>query len=219
MWNRTATLLIVLWLVLAAAALALSLLAAANDTLPGDEALTEWLQEQLLPGQDLSDFVRAVTTTEVVLATGAPVSLILWLKGYRQQAILLGAGLAALAIVQFGVKEIVDRPRPDTGLVDIRAGRSSPSFPSGHVMSGTYLYGFLIYLALTLPIGRAAAVALAVASALVIALAGPVNVWVGAHWPSDALGGYLLAGVILLPLFVVDTWRRDPQGNYPNLYA
>ena len=208
MSSRNTVLAFAFWLALIGGALALSLLAAPNDTLPGDRDVTSWLQDQKFPGQDLSDFVRAVTTTEVVLATGAAVSLILWLKGYRRQAILLGAGLAGLAIVQFGVKEVVGRPRPDVEFVDVRAGRSSPSFPAGHVMSGTYLYGFLIYLALTLPLARGAAVALAAAAALIIALSGPVNVWVGAHWPSDVVGGYLFAGIILLPLIVLSFGSR-----------
>jgi len=211
MSSRTPVLVLALWVALMSGALALSLLAAANDTLPGDRDITEWLQERPLPGQHLSDFVRAVTTTEVVLATGAALSLVLWLKGHRPQAILLGTGLAGLAIVQFGVKEVVDKPRPDAEFVDIRAGRSSPSFPAGHVMSGTYLYGFLVYLALTLPLARGAAVALAIAAALVIALVGLVNVWLGVHWPSDVLGGYLLASVILLPLFAMGLRKRRNQ--------
>jgi len=211
MLRRTPVIVLAVWVALLAGSLALVPLAAAKDTLPGDRATTEWLQEQPLPGQGLSDFVRVLTTTEVVLATGAAVSLILWLRGDRPQAILLGAGLAGMAMAQFGVKELVDRPRPDAEFVDIRAERSSPSFPAGHVMSGTFLYGFLIYLVVTLPLGRGAAVALAIAAALVIALVGPVNVWLGVHWPSDALGGYLLASVILLPLFAIDLRkRRDP---------
>lgn len=203
MLSRNTVLAFALWVVLIGGALVLSLLAAANDTLPGDRDVTSWLQDQSLPGQDLSDFVRALTTTEVVLATGAAVSVILRLRGHRRQAVLLAAGLVLLAIGQFGVKEIVDRPRPGADFVDIRAGRSSSSFPAGHVMSGAYLYGFLICLALTLPLARGAAVALAVAAALMIALSGPVNVWLGAHWPSDVVGGYLFAGIILLPLIVL----------------
>ena len=75
---RTPVRVLALWVTLLAGSLALVLLAATNDTLPGDEAITEWMQEQPLPGQDLSDLVRAVTSTEVVLATGAAVSLILF---------------------------------------------------------------------------------------------------------------------------------------------
>jgi membrane-associated phospholipid phosphatase len=213
MSSRAFVLAFYLWAAVLGGAIVLSVFAAKNDTLPGDRTLTEWLQEQSLPGQDVSDFVRAVTTTETVMATGAALSVVLWLRGYRRQAILLGLGLGVLAIAQFGTKEIVDRPRPEADRVDIRAGGSSPSFPAGHVMSGTVLYGFLVYLALTLPIARGAAIVLAIGTGLLIVLVGPVNVWVGVHWPSDVLGGYVWAVVILLPLLGLDLWRRDGEAK------
>ena len=190
----------VAWLPLLCLAIILSLLAATNDTLPSDRPVMDWIQDQPLPGQDLSDAVRAITGTEVVLATGAAVSLILWLRGHRRQAVLLAVGLAVLLVLQAIVKELVDRPRPDPDIVDARAGFSSPSFPSGHVMSGSYLYGFLLYLSLTLPLARGAAIAVGVAAAVLIAAGGPVNVWVGVHWPTDVLGGWLWSSLILLPL-------------------
>jgi undecaprenyl-diphosphatase len=209
MSNRALIAVSALWVALLSAALALSLLAASHDTLPGDTDITEWLQDRPLPGQDLSDVVRAVSGTEVVLATGAAVSLVLWLRGHRRQAVLLVLGLSVLSILQFAVKEAVDRPRPSSELVAIRAGYSSASFPSGHVMSATFLYGFLVYLSLTLPLPPKPAIVLAAASAAIIAAVSPVNVWLGVHWPSDALGGCLWVGVILLPLIILERLRAS----------
>lgn len=201
---RRQTLLLVsaLWLGLLVSAFVLSFLAAANDTLPGDKSIMAWLQRQPLPGQDLSDAVRTITGTEVVLAAGAATSLLLWLRGHRRRATLLAAGLIALAVLQPVVKELAGRQRPDPQLVDIRAGYSSPSFPAGHVMSGTYLLGFLIYSALDLEISPPGAALLTVIPTLVIALSGPANVWLGVHWPSDVVGGWLWALVLLIPVVI-----------------
>jgi len=207
MTGRARTLACVLWVALLGCSLALSVLAAANDTLPGDTRIAQWLQKSPLPGQDLSDAVRAMTATEVVLAMGGAISLILWLGGYRREAILFASGLVVLSIVQFGVKELIDRPRPDGSIVDIRAGYSSPGFPSGHMMSGTYLCGFLIYSALALPLGGIVSGVLAAASAVIIVLGGVVNVWLGVHWPSDVVGGGLWAALVLLPLILLDCHR------------
>jgi undecaprenyl-diphosphatase len=69
-------------------------------------------------------------------------------------------------------------------------------------MSATYFYGFLIYLALTFPLPSLARAALAAAAAAVIAFTGVANVWLGVHWPSDALGGYAWGALLLLPVIV-----------------
>jgi undecaprenyl-diphosphatase len=185
----------------------LSVFAAGNDTLPGDRTISEWLQGRPLPGQDLSDAVRAITGTEVVLATGAAVCLILWLRGYQLQAILLAFGLVALAALQFGIKEAVDRPRPTAEMVEVRASASSPSFPSGHVMGAAFLYGYLIYLSLTLSLPRFVRWALVGGAAAVVVLGAPVNVWLGVHWPSDVVGAYLWACALILLLILFDRSR------------
>ncbi|MEX0785923.1 MAG: phosphatase PAP2 family protein [Dehalococcoidia bacterium] len=196
--------LFVAWLALLGAAIALSVLAAQHDTLPGDTSIMSWAQERAFPGQTLSDIVRAITTTEVVLATGGAMAIGLWLLGHRWEAVLLAAGLVALPLLQAGVKELVDRPRPAGPLAELRASFSSESFPAGHVMSPTYLYGTLLYLSIRSELPRALRLTAGAWSALVIVLCGPPNVWLGVHWPSDVLGGWawglLLAGPVALVL-------------------
>ena len=191
-----------LWLTLLGLSITLSVLAAAHDTLPGDTGIASWSQDLSFPGETLADAVRAITSTEVVLAAGGALALILWLRGFRRQAVILAAGLVILPLLQSGVKEIIDRPRPTAELVEIRASVSSPSFPSGHVMSGTYLYGFLFYAALTLPLRMPARASLVAVCAGVLALSGPANVWLGVHWPSDVLGGYAWGTLLLLPVAI-----------------
>jgi len=193
-----------LWLVLLALAIALSVLAAVHDTLPGDRGIMDWAEGRVFPGETLSDAVRAITSTEVVLSTGAAVALVLWLRGWRRTAVLLAIALVLLPLMEAGLKELVDRPRPDPALVDLRASFSSASFPSGHVTSSAFLYGFLVYLSLVLPLAVAARWALAAAAAAVFLLSGPVNVYLGVHWPSDVLGGYVWGTLLLIPLLVAD---------------
>ncbi len=206
------TVVAVVWLLALAVALLFSLLAGFNDTLPGDVRLMEWTQARAFPGQRLSDAVRAVTGTEVVLVTGAGAVVALWLLGHRAAAILLAGGLIALPLLQGGLKELVDRPRPDELLVVVRAGFSSESFPAGHVMSPTYLYGFLLYAAWRLRSPLALRVVAVGWSALILAAAGPANVWLGVHWPSDVVGGYLWGLVLLLPLVFALELSRRPDG-------
>jgi len=194
----------VVWLGLLAGAIALSVLAAQHDRLPGDLDLTQRLQDSVFPGLRLSKFVRLVTSTQVVLGTGGALAVALWLFGRRRQAVLLVVGLVALALLQSGIKELMDRPRPTADLVELRAGFSSPSFPAGHVMSPTVLYGFLLYLALALKLPLVVRVALVGWITFLLALTGPANVYVGVHWPSDVVGGYVWGAVLALSLIYID---------------
>jgi membrane-associated phospholipid phosphatase len=193
-----------IWLVLLAGAIVLSVLAGLHSRLPGDLDITEWLQGSLFPGMGVSRLVRAVGSTEVVLGTGGGVAVVLWLLGRRRQAVLLALGLVVLPFLQHGLKELVDRPRPTADLVDLRSGFSSPSFPSGHVMSPALLYGFLLYVSARMALPSVVKAALLGWCAFVLAIAGPAQVHVGVHWPSDVVGGYAWAGVLLLPLVCAD---------------
>lgn len=182
----------------------MSVLAGLHSRLPGDLDITEWIQGSLFPGMSVSRLVRAVGSTEVVLGTGSTVAVVLWLLGWRRQALLLGLGLVVLPFLQHGLKELVDRPRPTEDLVDLREGFSSPSFPSGHVMSPTLLYGFLLYLSLRIALPSALRLVLLGWCAFVLVIAGPAQVYMGVHWPSDVVGGCAWAAVLLVPLVCTD---------------
>jgi undecaprenyl-diphosphatase len=203
MTDRGALTAAILWLTLLGLCIALSVLAGQHDTLPGDSGIISWAQDLAFPGEALSDGVRAITSTQVVLAMGAVLSLLLWLRGYRLEALIFAAGLVILPLLQSGIKELVDRPRPAADLVEIRGSFSSPSFPSGHVMGATYLYGLLLYLALRLRLTPAARAGVAAVCCGVLLLSGPANVWLGVHWPSDVLGGYAWGLALVLPAAAV----------------
>ncbi len=130
----------------------LAFLAAANDRLPGDLSATHTIQDWPFPGEAFSDALRILSGTELVVAVGVVLAVAVWLAGRRRPAIAFAAGLALVVLLQFLLKELVDRPRPPPELVDLRAGFTSASFPSGHTMSATYFYGFLAAAALASPL-------------------------------------------------------------------
>ncbi len=191
------------WLFVFALAAALSVLAASHDTLPGDVRISIWVQD-IPMGETLSDVVRAVTETESVMAAGFAIVVILWFRSHRRQALLLAGGLLALGLVEVGLKELVDRPRPDPELVDVRGSWSSSSFPSGHVMAGTFLYVLVMYFAWTLPMPRAAAWGLAAFAGFFVVMVGPVSVYLGVHWPTDVLGSWLWTSLLVSAVIALD---------------
>ena len=107
----------------------------------------------------------------------------------------------ALALVlTFGdqlLKEILRSPRPSINFgVRVDETFSGYGFPSGHVYSDVLLYGLLAVMAPAWLPGWLVMPARALAVAMIL-LAGPARVVVGAHWPSDTLGGYLWGGAAL----------------------
>ncbi len=129
-------------------------------------------------------------------------------EGTRAQIEVLLVFAAVLAL-QYGdeaLKRLVQSPRPVADLgVRIYEFRESYGFPSGHVYGDLLMYGAMAVYApawvhprLVLPV-RAVSLA-------IIMVAGPARVAVGAHWPSDALGGYLWGGTALCLALVFGRW-------------
>ncbi|WP_407697061.1 phosphatase PAP2 family protein, partial [Streptomyces dysideae] len=72
--------------------------------------------------------------------------------------------------------------------------RGGDIFPSGHTANSVVIWGTLAYLA---PRHRKAAATLAALAAIVVGL---ITVYLGTHWFSDALGGWVAGALVLLAL-------------------
>ncbi len=120
-------------------------------------------------------------------------------------ALLFSAG--GSAILNGLIKLLIGRPRPTSQLVTVVRDLHTQSFPSGHVTFYVCYFGFLFFVAYALlrrgSLARRAALALA---ALPVALVGLSRVYLGAHWPSDTLGAYLMGGLWLA--FSLEMYRR-----------
>jgi undecaprenyl-diphosphatase len=103
---------------------------------------------------------------------------------------LLGWGTGAISgLVKFRVR----RPRPDLEDVVVAPARiRGTSFPSGHVIIYTGVYGFLAYLAHCHIKIRSLRRLVVGGLTGMIALVGPSRVYLGHHWFSDVVASYLL---------------------------
>jgi undecaprenyl-diphosphatase len=181
------------------AALAVTLAVALTDTpMPSEERILHEVQGWSFPGQTLSAIVRALTTTWLVIVLGCTLAAGLAVRGDRRDALVLLAILFVLVWLQPTLKNIVDRPRPDPGEFDVRSTVTSESYPSGHVMSPTVLYGYVIALCATMPWPRTLRYAGIAVSSAILVLTGIVSLWLGVHWPADIVGGYLWGAAIVL---------------------
>jgi undecaprenyl-diphosphatase len=132
-------------------------------------------------------------------------------RSARWTAVWLTAACALALLLQHGLKAAVDRPRP-VWPDPVDSARQA-AFPSGHAMTATVVCGLLLWLLHRHGAGRAprsAALALAAVSVLGV---GVTRVWLGVHWPSDVLGGWLLGGtVVAVAAAAHQRWSAPDRG-------
>jgi undecaprenyl-diphosphatase len=178
-------------------AIALSLLAGTHDRLAGDLWLARRIQDLPAFVERPAELMRWLTATWVVVILGTVLVTAFDFTVRRRAWLVFTIMFLVLPLLQAGLKNAVGRPRPDPALIERRASFTSESFPAGHVLSGTALILLIAWLVSErLPPGQPRFVAWA-AAAVVCLLGRIANVYEGVHWPSDVLGGYLWAGVLM----------------------
>ncbi|MET7642954.1 phosphatase PAP2 family protein [Streptomyces sp. NPDC005426] len=188
------------WVALAAAAaftlLTIAMLGATPRLLPGDAALHHWSLTHR-PGAAVT-LARAVTATGTGLIPFAAVLLAgLSVGGTVRRRVTIAAVLALCLgsgqALRYAVMTLVARRRPP--FADWATHATGWSFPSGHATTGAMTAGLLtaaLYLR-CLRIPPVAAVLIGMWGAAV----GLSRVYLGVHWFSDVIGGWLFAAAWL----------------------
>jgi undecaprenyl-diphosphatase len=183
--------------ILLAATVALSLLARFYERLPGDVALIQWVQTWRHP--NTTTFMEALSLIGVSrLLIGMAVAVVAGLfVAHRRRECLAAAGTLVILCLTPILQILVDRSRPPADLVGINNPFGGFSFPSGHAFQSFVLFAFLIHLATILISRTWLRRSVQAFLALLILGIGISRVYLGAHWPSDVLGAYLLGGFFL----------------------
>lgn len=157
-----------------------------------DQPLLDWSVAHRTPALD--------TVVTVFTDVGGPVvlpiivTLLTVLLAWRWRswtpiALMLVATAGSLALTEAG-KDIANRVRPPHELA-VPPYENSPSFPSGHTLNSTVVALVLAYLVVRRVDTRLGRTLVVVALAMYAALMGLSRVFLGHHWFTDVVAGWV----------------------------
>lgn len=155
------------------------------------------------------DLVTTVGRPLVLGGIAVALGLLLMLFRRSYDAIPALLGVAGGAFLVLPIKEVVHRLRPEMRLTTV----SGFSFPSDHATVAVLFFGLLLVLLLPVSSSRLVRWVLWGCSLFGCVLISFTRIYLGVHWFSDVLGGWLLGlawlcFTILLKDFLEAQWRN-----------
>jgi undecaprenyl-diphosphatase len=170
---------------------------ALGETQRLDDRILLWLNRHSTPFIDNAALqVTAVGNGLTVIVIGLIACAFLWAIRERVGVLLLVIAVAGGDLFNRLLKEVFGRPRPELFVLETPYARPvSASFPSGHATASMVLYLVLAYLLVRLG-GKGVFrwVVIAVSGVLIV-LIGVSRMYLGVHYPSDVLAGYVFGFV------------------------
>ncbi len=182
-----------------------------------DVAITKAIQGTRSPFMDLLMRFISFSGDYILYASVLVLAAILVLLMTRcwREAIILLVVVVFAQTLKTGLKETIGRPRPTPEVVHVDKPVAHKSYPSGHTVHYVVFFGTLYYYTSSLLKSRWRWILLCLFGAMV-ALVGLSRVYLGAHWVTDIIGGYLLGGALLsLAIIKHQSWIQIEDVERP----
>lgn len=156
----------------------------------------------------LDSFFKTITNFgDEMFIVGLVIAVVVVLR--NKWSLLYGCLAIDCALTNWIVKHIVRRARPDVLKLVVQGGYS---FPSGHTMIATCMYGYLIYAVNKKFTNKYLKFGTIFLLGCLIILVGLSRVYVGVHYFTDVIAGYILA-LIILVLYIELTEKYFSRGD------
>ena len=142
----------------------------------------------------ISDFVTPIAKNithlgGAIFIIALSLILLILIKNKRI-GILIWINLGISVLLNQSLKFIIQRPRPTEFRI---INESGYSFPSGHSMVSAAFYGFLIYLIYKKIKNKYLKWSIIILLSLVILTIGTSRIYLGVHYTSDVIAGFLIS--------------------------
>jgi membrane-associated phospholipid phosphatase len=156
----------------------------------------DWVVAHRTPALNSVMHVVSFLGRTVVLAVLAA-CVVEWLlvRRRRRHAVLVAITTLGAALLVLVLKHLVTRARPP--VADRLMTETSWSYPSGHSLGSAAVLGAIAVAVGARIVRHLYRVLVAVATVSLVVAIGVSRVYLGVHWPSDVLAGWLVGGVWL----------------------
>jgi len=164
-----------------------------------DHPVATWLSQHRTGW--LTTIMRTITTLGsplgVTITTGLVAAAVCWRTRRLSPVLLAAIVLGGAELLETVTKHLVGRPRPPLSLRVPGVSASGFSFPSGHATLAAAGYGLIAVLLTRYAQRTAARAAVWAGAATAAAAVGFSRLYLGAHWLSDVVAGWLIGAAWL----------------------
>jgi len=181
-----------------------------SATLRFDNAIRDYVHRFASPAVTACMQALSIIGGQVLTALTVILPLVLWWRAKRRAALWLAVTTLGALVLDLALKYAFHRHRPTPYFGSLP---TTYSFPSGHSLFSFCFYGTLAGLMAARTSSRPLKVAIYVLAALLILSIGLSRIYLGVHYPTDVVAGYLAAGIWVTTVVILDRWRSRRRAN------
>ena len=194
----------------------ISLIARYTQFFPGDQTITRNFKKSSSLTPKIHELISEPGFPKIGVPLTISIAGIFCALRFRLESIFI-LFTSSSNLLNWTVKRLIRRPRPSGTLVTVTRVINEPSFPSGHIMHYINWFGLLTYLLATnWRSGKLRNILITICASM-IALIGPSRIYLGAHWPSDVMAGYIYGGLwfggVMTIYLRIKAWIHPPVGK------